>query len=93
MAVPTHFYKVILGIKRQGTSSNRAKDIDDDMADLKHSLSELRNGKNSKIKVVLGAFVLPNEVIDEKIRLMSFQVPVDTVEASSGNKYLLKTLF
>eukprot|EP00297_Palpitomonas_bilix_P012274 CAMPEP_0113879952 /NCGR_PEP_ID=MMETSP0780_2-20120614/7515_1 /TAXON_ID=652834 /ORGANISM="Palpitomonas bilix" /LENGTH=311 /DNA_ID=CAMNT_0000866573 /DNA_START=23 /DNA_END=958 /DNA_ORIENTATION=- /assembly_acc=CAM_ASM_000599 len=53
VAVPTHFFKVIL---------------------TKH--------KNNYFAI--GAFVLPNAVIDDKAQLENFRVPVEFVEKSSG---------
>lgn len=50
VSVPTHFYKVVLGVGGGGT------------------------------KVVLGAFLMPNEIIPEDMPLEKFVVPVEWIE-------------
>jgi endonuclease G len=59
IAVPTHFYKVILA-----------------------------EGKDANAPVAVGAFILPNAVINNKTPLTEFQVPVDIVERASGLEFL-----
>lgn len=62
VAVPTHFFKIIVG---EG------------------------HPKNSK-GVAVGAFVMPNEEIDNNTPLKSFYVPIEAVERSSGVDFLAK---
>lgn len=56
IAVPTHFYKVILTDRGNGDMS-------------------------------VGAFVLPNNTIQNEVPLTAFQVPVEAVEKASGLKF------
>ncbi|KAF9971784.1 nuclease [Actinomortierella ambigua] len=56
IAVPTHFYKIVL--------------------------TDQGNGQ-----MAVGAFVLPNNVIQNEVPLTSFQVPVEAVEKASGLKF------
>ncbi|KAF9915525.1 nuclease [Lobosporangium transversale] len=56
IAVPTHFYKVILTDKGNGD-------------------------------MTIGAFVLPNDKIQNEVPLTAFQVPVEAVEKASGLKF------
>lgn len=58
IAVPTHFYKLIVG------------------------------EKNGDEKISVGAFVLPNDKINNAEPLTNFQVPVEALERSSGLELL-----
>lgn len=42
---------------------------------------------NSKHKVAIGAFVMPNKPIDANAPLTSFAVPLERLEAVSGVRY------
>ncbi|VVT53271.1 uncharacterized protein SAPINGB_P003489 [Magnusiomyces paraingens] len=64
VAVPTHFYKIIVGER------------------------PLKTGRPSD--VAIGAFVLPNERIDNKTPLKAFAVPVSAVERASGLQFFSK---
>jgi endonuclease G len=57
IAVPTHFFKLVVGEKSNGDLS-------------------------------VAAFVLPNDVIDNRTPLQSFEVPVEALEKSSGLTFL-----
>jgi len=61
VAVPTHFYKVILA--EDGVTGGT---------------------------VAVGAFVLPNAVIDNSTKLEEFSVPLSIVERASGVEFLSK---
>ncbi|EEB06887.1 endodeoxyribonuclease Pnu1 [Schizosaccharomyces japonicus yFS275] len=60
VAVPTHFYKVVIGTSKYSRTDNAA----------------------------VGAFVLPNAVIDDNTALSTFKVPVEVIERSSGLELL-----
>ncbi|CAN6648509.1 mitochondrial nuclease [Trichomonascus vanleenenianus] len=62
IAVPTHFFKVIVG-------------------------EDALSGKRG---VAVGAFVMPNDVIDNRTPLKSFYVPIEHVERSAGLQFLEK---
>lgn len=59
IAVPTHFYKIIVA----------------------------EDGKTGG-SVAVGAFVLPNAVINSSTRLTEFEVPLEVVERASGLEFL-----
>ncbi|GMM51724.1 ribonuclease [Starmerella bacillaris] len=46
--------------------------------------------KLPKNGVAIGAFVLPNDVIDNRVPLESFQVPLDAIERSAGVEFMPK---
>lgn len=64
VAVPTHFYKIIVGER------------------------PIKAGRPSDIAI--GAFVLPNDRIDNKTPLKSFAVPVSAIERAAGLEFFSK---
>lgn len=64
IAVPTHFYKVIVGEGAVDAAGN------------------------SVGPVAVGAFVMPNAVIDNKTPLTEFVAPLEIVERASGVQFL-----
>jgi endonuclease G len=63
IAVPTHFFKLIVAEKNKNKSSN-SEDLS------------------------IAAFVMPNAIIPNEIPLKNFEVPIESLEKSSGLEFL-----
>jgi len=84
--VPTHFFKVILGLPSRDVQaallpSNTAVKNDPNTTAL------LPVGRAPDRPIALGAFVVPNEVIDDSTDLMKFAVPIEVAERFAGLQF------
>ncbi|GFR49717.1 hypothetical protein Agub_g11871, partial [Astrephomene gubernaculifera] len=83
VAVPTHFYKVILADGRNSSGSGNSKG--------KSSSSSGREALRSG-SVAVGAFVLPNQPIDPKVPLSAYVVPLEDLEQVAGTRFFPELL-
>ncbi|KXZ47785.1 hypothetical protein GPECTOR_33g667 [Gonium pectorale] len=81
VAVPTHFYKVVLADTR-GDGGKGANE------------RPLRNGKSPlpRGSVGVGAFVLPNAPIDARTPLSAYVVPLEDLEQVAGTRFFPELL-
>lgn len=76
IAVPTHFFKVILGVKNDPTVT----------------VGNNKNTVGTRTQYGLAAFVMPNDNIDPNAPLEAFLVPLEEVERQSGLQFFDKII-
>jgi endonuclease G len=80
VAVPTHFYKVVVGVGFKGSHSPASTPSSPTQA-----LAPSQTAPDNH--VYIASFVLPNEPIDDHMPLLSFLTPIDAIEHSTGIEF------
>lgn len=87
--VPTHFFKVVLGLPTRSAQSSLAIAPAASKTDANsHALVPASSWSSPERPIALGAFVLPNRAVDDSVTdLSKFAVPMEVVERFSGLEF------
>jgi len=84
--VPTHFFKVIMALPARGSQAALTPAAAPTKGDA-DAVALVPVGRAPDRPIALGAFVMPNAVIDDNTPLEKFSIPLELLEKTSGLEF------
>ncbi|KAJ9507830.1 hypothetical protein QJQ45_019267 [Haematococcus lacustris] len=92
VAVPTHFYKVVVATGAPSSSPLQSDAASGGSGSSSSSSSAVSSPLRSEKDMAVAAFVLPNAPIDPHTPLSAFVVPLEPLEAVAGTRFFPELL-
>ncbi|CDJ37732.1 hypothetical protein ETH_00027085 [Eimeria tenella] len=82
--VPTHFFKVVLGVNPRDLEENKRNDMPPSIGHVPVASKKAAWPQGTPPPSVFGAFVVPNKAMHHNLRAESFRVPLSFIELVTG---------